>query len=736
MKEATTAAGRRIFHQTRHRAWAWIKDRTLGASWLPSWLRHPWAGVLIGLVLIGANFVVVPLLLPQYKGVPLEVLLLFLAIALTAIMWGTGPSLVVTLVGIVMINHIQWYPYPALEPESVPLTLEDLIVLAVGLLIGYLAGQNVAAQNRVEQMRKLSDAERRRLDTVLEVLPTAMALSDKDGNLVQNNRRFKEIAGADAQLVTAAEHARFQARWPDTGLPVSEDQWALSRALQQGEVCPGEEVELVTIAGQHKVILNAAAPIRDDQGMISGGVVAFMDITEDKRREQQVRESLHALLALAEALIGPTELPPPRDEDGAAPESLAMGRYAELIQDIFSCRQVYVGTLNVATRQYTLRGVAGLSPVEESRLNAWLKGVDLGDYVTAEQRADLASGSSIVVHAAHNVRIARDFGMPPGASLVIAPLRWEGRLIGLLGLTYLEDQAPYGQETQRLVEVSARLGEIILERERIVAQREEARATAKAMEETTKQMDAFLGMTTHELKTPLTAMLLSVQLSRRRLESILRQSGETNDRFLAIADGLVKLESQGKKLDRLVNDLLDLSRFQAGKLQVHPERTDLRLLVQRTVEEQQKVAATRIIRLHLPQADEPIMVQADSDRIAQVVANYLTNALKYSPADAPVEVGLDVTGPLARVWVRDEGPGLPEGEQERIWQRYHRTSGIEVQSGTGVGLGLGLSIVRHIIELHGGTVGVESAPEQGSTFWFTLPRAEETAPLEETSRGA
>src|SRR5262249_55814562 len=106
-----------------------------------------------------------------------------------------------------------------------------------------------------------------------------------------------------------------------------------------------------------------------------------------------------------------------------------------------------------------------------------------------------------------------------------------------------------------------------------------------------------------------------------------------------------------------------------------------------------------------------------------VILNYLTNALKYSPADRPVDLGLEVEEPMARVWVRDEGPGLPQADQERIWQRYHRVPGIEVQSGTGIGLGLGLTIVRQIVELHSGEVGVESAPRRGSTFWFTIPLA-------------
>jgi signal transduction histidine kinase len=105
------------------------------------------------------------------------------------------------------------------------------------------------------------------------------------------------------------------------------------------------------------------------------------------------------------------------------------------------------------------------------------------------------------------------------------------------------------------------------------------------------------------------------------------------------------------------------------------------------------------------------------------VTNYLTNALKYSPTEQPVVVGLDVAGQEARVWVRDQGPGLPPEEQARIWERFHRVKGIEVQSGTGVGLGLGLHICQTIIERHQGQVGVESSPGQGSTFWFTLPLA-------------
>ncbi len=125
--------------------------------------------------------------------------------------------------------------------------------------------------------------------------------------------------------------------------------------------------------------------------------------------------------------------------------------------------------------------------------------------------------------------------------------------------------------------------------------------------------------------------------------------------------------------------------------------------------------------------EQSVLVHADAGRIEQVVTNFLTNALKYSPTDHPVEVGVEAEPRQTRVWVRDQGPGLPPQEQEHIWERFHRAKGVVVQSGTGVGLGLGLYISRIIVERHRGQIGVDSTPGQGATFWFTLP----LPPLEE-----
>ncbi|HEU5201020.1 MAG TPA: HAMP domain-containing sensor histidine kinase, partial [Ktedonobacterales bacterium] len=191
-------------------------------------------------------------------------------------------------------------------------------------------------------------------------------------------------------------------------------------------------------------------------------------------------------------------------------------------------------------------------------------------------------------------------------------------------------------------------------------------------------------------------------------------------RLVPAQESLTRVNQQVGRLERLVNDLLEVSRIRAGKLDLRLEPLDLAALLRQAVEDQQ-VASSRTIRLRLP-TSLPGPVVADAERIEQVLTNYLTNALKYSPAEVPVEVGLEVDAQQGvRVWVHDAGPGIPSAEQEHIWERFHRVSGIEVQSGSGVGLGLGLSICREIIERHHGQVGVQSAPGEGSTFWFTLP---------------
>ncbi len=218
-----------------------------------------------------------------------------------------------------------------------------------------------------------------------------------------------------------------------------------------------------------------------------------------------------------------------------------------------------------------------------------------------------------------------------------------------------------------------------------------------------------------------------VQLVARRLKNSSRQENvrlpELQQSLATSAELLERSDVQIARLTRLVNELLDASRIQANKLEFHREQCDLTQIVQEAVQNQQYEDAQRPITLELSTI-QPLPIIADVDRVGQVVTNYLSNALKYSPPATPIAVRVAVDGQTVRVSVRDEGPGLAKEEQERIWERFYRVEGIEVQSGSGVGLGLGLHICRTIIERHGGQIGVDSTPGAGSTFWFTLPLAQ------------
>jgi signal transduction histidine kinase len=307
---------------------------------------------------------------------------------------------------------------------------------------------------------------------------------------------------------------------------------------------------------------------------------------------------------------------------------------------------------------------------------------------------------------------------------LVVPIHLGGILLGVVSLNQEARRTTYTFAELALAQGIGRLAGLILERERLLREREEARAQALASEETTRRMDEFLTIASHELRTPVTSIKTNLQLLLKQAQRIDSPGGTHPAAPQVKFSVLQRSEGQLRRLTRLLDDLLDLSRIRAGKLEFHLAACDLSNVVAEVVEDQRLVVPRRTITLALP-TRSTVPVYADADRIGQVVLNYLTNALKYSPADQLVAVRVDVDGQTVKVSVQDAGPGIPPAEQGRLWELFHRVPGIEVQSGSGIGLGLGLYISKTIIERHQGQVGVESAPGQGATFWFTLPLAAE-----------
>lgn len=243
-----------------------------------------------------------------------------------------------------------------------------------------------------------------------------------------------------------------------------------------------------------------------------------------------------------------------------------------------------------------------------------------------------------------------------------------------------------------------------------------------------KKKDEFISMASHELRTPLAGMMGNLQMAERRLKRLLSDEEDAREEgrrglIEDIGIRIARALSQVKMQSRMIDDLLDATRIQAQKLRLSLEPCNLVQIVQDVIFDLLVMHSQRTIALSLSDRTE-IMILADAVRIGQVVHNFLANALKYSPETEPIAVGLSLGEGQVRVWVRDAGPGLSQEVQQRIWERFYQHLGERGRKGGGGGdLGLGLYISQALIQAHGGSVGVESALGEGSTFWFILPLA-------------
>jgi signal transduction histidine kinase len=220
----------------------------------------------------------------------------------------------------------------------------------------------------------------------------------------------------------------------------------------------------------------------------------------------------------------------------------------------------------------------------------------------------------------------------------------------------------------------------------------------------------FAAMISHDLRTPLSSLQNLLALLSRKAYGDLNETGTQR---------VSTAEKDITRLVNLINELLDLEKMEAGKLQLHVEPTDLDELIVRSIGAVEGVAAKRHVEVKY--SDTPAVVSAEADRIVQVLVNLLSNAIKYSPERGVVTVRVKEVDRMARVSITDEGQGIDESAQQAIFERFKQAKAEDTKKGTG----LGLPIAKAFIEAHGGTIGVTSAPGQGSTFYFTLPLDEE-----------
>ncbi|HVA96321.1 MAG TPA: PAS domain-containing sensor histidine kinase [Candidatus Acidoferrales bacterium] len=222
-----------------------------------------------------------------------------------------------------------------------------------------------------------------------------------------------------------------------------------------------------------------------------------------------------------------------------------------------------------------------------------------------------------------------------------------------------------------------------------------------------KQKDAFIGIASHELKTPITTLSAYSQILEKRLDEKISE----HDKYF-----LKNIKKQTDRLNGLINDLLNVSRLESGKLEFHFREFDLNALVQRVVVDFQYTTDTHVItKIGSIQRN----VLGDENRIDEVLVNLLTNAVKYSPVADKIMIKLSNDKKFATVTVQDFGYGISKKDLPHIFERFYRTK--DKDEGKVAGFGLGLYICAQIIKRHKGKIWVESRKGKGSRFSFSLP---------------
>jgi signal transduction histidine kinase len=284
-------------------------------------------------------------------------------------------------------------------------------------------------------------------------------------------------------------------------------------------------------------------------------------------------------------------------------------------------------------------------------------------------------------------------------SLLLVPLEARGRVLGAITCFGLATRAVYSPIEQALAEELGRRCGLAIDNARLHAEAQRA----------THLRDEFLSVAAHELKTPMTTLRGYAQLLGRSL-------GEGQLPPLGLLQrGIDAIDWQSEKLVKLTEQLLDVSRIEAGKLQLRQQPADLVEVVRGIVQSVQGTTQKHTLTLTAP---ETCLATVDAMRLEQVVANLVGNAVKYSPNGGAIEITLGTPDPTRiELVVQDWGLGIPADRRENLFDRFYQAHG----EGNFGGLGLGLYVSRQIVELHGGTIEADFPDSGGSRFVVSLP---------------
>ena len=292
---------------------------------------------------------------------------------------------------------------------------------------------------------------------------------------------------------------------------------------------------------------------------------------------------------------------------------------------------------------------------------------------------------------------------------IVLPLVVGDQVIGTFNLGSRRRDAFSAAEIEVLSQIAAGLGVALAQAEAYEREHE----AAQKLKELSDLKSEFVSKVSHELRTPLTSIMGAAD---NLLDGIAGPVGERPRAYLT------RIKENSDRLLRLITELLDLARIEAGKEEIQATRFRVDTLIEETLGTLTPLAAERGVALAAP-TPPPLVIRADRDKISRVLINLVQNGIKFTPSGGRVEVATSDEGAWVKLAVSDSGAGIPPSELERIFDKFHQVRRPRGPGGPGTGLGLPIS--RQLVEMHGGRLTVESAQGKGSTFTVVLPMSAE-----------
>ncbi len=554
-----------------------------------------------------------------------------------------------------------------------------------------------ALRREIERLRAFSQKERGLLDAVLTQCAHGIIVSDAQGRLILQNRASEKIWAGSATATTVEAWGSYRAFHAD-GRPFEGGDWSMARCLRLGETIDAEELHIQRFDGSHGILVGGCAPIRGPDGELFGAISTFADITRFKQLEQELRIGEEQRRFIGEASWQLASLALDYEGTLASVAETAVPRLADwcfvdLVEEGGAIHRVAAAHREPrhALAAAALRrrhapsadGFAAIARVVRSGVSE--RSIEPVEHMVA------ATGDPELAAALH--------GLGENATMIV-PLRARDRTLGALTFVAAESGRTFSDSDLLMARQFGNCAALAVDNARLY--REAQRVN--------RVKDEFLATLSHELRTPLNAILGWSRMVRM---------GKLDERGRERA--LETIERNARSQAQLIEDLLDVSRIISGKFRVEVHEVAMPAVVDAAIESVRLAAEARGIELCAKIEPTPT-ISGDPTRLQQVVWNLLSNAIKFTSKGGHVVLTLRQVDSQIEIDVTDDGQGIPADFLPYVFDRFRQADGTTTRAHNG--LGLGLAIVRHLVELHGGSVRAESGGHgHGSTFVVRLPIA-------------